>query len=393
MTSKTVLFAPAPIETSLSPIKKSRWGSLKSSLIRNSQIAKSAITGVLSFTDYHHVSRRNVNRGDIAISVAIKRQLQNELPAVETQSIGWDDVGHGELQEMLVDCSRVVIGGGGYIFLDSSGNLNARRLDLDIFERFQGEVIAHGIGLNRLLFENPWTDFRSLPMETRNWLRRFAERCKYISVRDAPSVSLFGDGAGAAVDMVGDPALSLGSEQVLQRTPHAPRVIGINTASHGTRALFCLRRLMPHLEYTYRNLARQGYRLKYFVHDDADYSVIRYLKLRGHGFEVVDGSPEQLVEAYKSCSFVINQMLHSSILAFSAGVPCIGIAYDLKSVAFFEQFGLGDYCLQWNEVNGDCLNRVIMKMINARDENVGLIVEKADALVKSQVAFVHKALR
>ncbi len=391
--SSTTLFAPAPVNTSLAPIERGLWPSLKSSLVRNSQILKSAVTGSVLFTDYHHVSRRNVNRGDIAISAAIESQIAQAAPAGLVRNVGWDDVPRDRLLEHFRQSERVVIGGGGYIFLDSSGNLNSRSLDLDILERFDGEVIAHGIGLNRLLFENPWTDFKTLPAPTRLWLRRFADRCKHISVRDAPTAELFADGAGVQVEMVGDPALSLGANKALDVTLRTTRVVGINTASHGRRALFCLHRLMPELEKTYRQLVREGYQLKYFVHDDADYSVIRYLKLRGHVFEVVDGSPIELVEAYTTCSFVVNQMLHSSILAFSVGVPCIAVAYDLKSTAFFDQFKLGDYCVQWSEANFDRLGALVKRMVEERDKNIRSILQRSSELVALQEGFMTRAFQ
>jgi polysaccharide pyruvyl transferase WcaK-like protein len=389
----TVLFAPAPVQTSLTPIDRSVWSGIKSSMVKNAQIFKSALTGSVAFTDYHHVARRNVNRGDIAISAAIEQQILAEFPTASVRNVGWDDVPQKELYENFRQSSRVVIGGGGYIFLDASGNLNSRSLDLDIFERLDAEVIAHGIGLNRLLFENPWTDFKKLPEPTREWLRRFAERCKLISVRDEPTAQLFADGAGTQVDMVGDPALSLGAGRALEIARRSTSVVGINTASHGRRALFCLQRLMPELEKTYRQLAREGYQLKYFVHDDADYSVIRYLKLRGHVFDVVDGSPAELIEAYTTCSFVINQMLHSSILAFSVGVPCIGIAYDLKSTAFFDQYGLGSYCVQWNEVSSERLTELIRQVVAERDSSIQTIMDTAAKLVDRQRQFIRRALQ
>jgi polysaccharide pyruvyl transferase WcaK-like protein len=394
----TLLFMPAPSDTALRNVVRSNWSWLKSAAVRRQEVAWSAISGDVKFTDYHHVDRQNANRGDIAIGMAIERQFSQWIPHSDLRRVGWDDVGMAQLTAMLHDCRRLVVCGGGYIFLDAQGNLNSRAGDLDVFEKYSGEIIAHGIGLNRLLHESPFQDFEQVPSRTRDWVRRFAQRCKHISVRDQATAELFSIVGGREVEVVGDPALSLGNRSTESRQKEiaggGSTVIGINTASHGRRALACLRSVMPHFERLYRDLVAAGSELRYFVHDDADYSIVSYLRLRGHRFKVIDGGGDVdvLLRGYEDCHYVVNQMLHSSILSYAVDVPVVAVAYDLKSTGFFDLFNMTEYCLPWNTLTHQAMRSAIATLTRERSSLVDAISCRRVDLQGAQMRFVEKAL-
>jgi hypothetical protein len=393
MNRSILLYVPVPPSVAFMPRILPLPARLKGRLRRNVEIASAALTGSIRFTDYVHERRLNTNRGDIAIAVAIEKQVRRSLDASDSLTVvGWGEIHAGNVASFSKAHDTLIVGGGGYIFLDSEGRLNARASDIEWLESFEGRVSAHGIGLNRLLHERPFSEFGSLPASTRQWLARFSRRMDRISVRDQPTAQLFFEGVGREVQVVGDPALCLGTAYPQPLAQAMEDRVGINVASHGRRAIHCLRRVMPVLEPLYRELSRSSMRLSYFVHEDADYSIVQYLRLRRHRFGCVDGDLEQLVRAYAECSLVVNQMLHSSILSFGSGTPAANIAYDLKAVAFYELFGLEELCIPWDQVNGENLRRVLAMMKseqNALRQHIALRVQQ---MLSSQAAFVGAVL-
>lgn len=151
--------------------------------------------------------------------------------------------------------------------------------------------------------------------------------------------------------------------------------------------------VMPVLEPIFFELESKSAKgLSYFLHDDLEYPVVEYLRRRGLHFRLVDGLPKVLSEGYRSMDFVVSQMLHSSILAFSVGTPAINIAYDLKSAAFFELFNLSEYSIPWNQLNHERLRYSMDRMRYSLQEVKATIAERRTDLLTEQERFLSRVI-
>ena len=60
--------------------------------------------------------------------------------------------------------------------------------------------------------------------------------------------------------------------------------------------------------------------------------------------------PHRLIELYSTFDFVIATRMHAAILALSAGVPVLPIAYEFKTTELWRSFGLSDYIANIDEI-------------------------------------------
>lgn len=79
-----------------------------------------------------------------------------------------------------------------------------------------------------------------------------------------------------------------------------------------------------------------------------------YLKrFEGEQVQVANPSatPEALVSIIRSCDAVVSHRLHACIVAYSCGIPSIGLATNKKLNAFFDMSDRADYLLAPSETN------------------------------------------
>jgi len=399
---RILLYVPVPESQAFLQVKRSVLQEVKSFLKRHWEIEKSVRSGNLCLSDYHHIRTLSSNRGDIAIGTAVKEGLVRAFreDGCEITVVGWDSLTPTLASWVNDEFDLFVIGGGGYIFLDSGGFLNHRQQDIEFLKNITIPIVAHGIGLNRLMYEKTIDvdAFATLPTETKNYLNHFSDVVSEISVRDLPTQQLFQRAANRDSALVGDPALFLSLDKISSNlskvNSEVKGKVGINVAAHGWRALKVLEQVMPVLEPTFFALeSKSSNGLYYFLHDDLEYPVVEYLRRRGLPFGLVDGLPEVLSEGYRSMDFVVSQMLHSSILAFSVGTPAINIAYDLKSTAFFELFNLSEYSIPWNQLTHERLQYSIDRMRCSLQEVKATITERRNVLLTEQERFLDRVVK
>lgn len=399
---RILLYVPVPESQAFLPVERSVLQEAKSFLKRHWEIEKSVRSGNICLSDYHHIRTLSSNRGDIAIGTAVKEGLVRAFRGngCEITVIGWDSLTSSSASWINDEFDLFVIGGGGYIFLDSGGFLNHRQKDIEFLKDITIPIVANGIGLNRLMYEKTINvdAFATLPIETKNYLNDFSDMVSEISVRDLPTQQLFQMAVNRDSALTGDPALFLNLDETSlnssRRRGESTGEVGINVAAHGWRALKVLEQVMPILEPTFFSLGLNSTNsLSYFLHDDLEYPVVEYLRRRGLHFGLVDGLPEVLSERYRSMDFVISQMLHSSILAFNVGTPTINIAYDLKSTAFFELFNLSEYSIPWDQLNHERLRHSIDRMRCSLQEVEATIAERRNILLTEQELFWGRVVK
>ena len=85
----------------------------------------------------------------------------------------------------------------------------------------------------------------------------------------------------------------------------------------------------------------------------------------------VDGrfrTPEALIEELRGFDVAVATRMHLAILALSAGVPVLPIAYEFKTRELFERLGLGEHVQDIEDLRGDDLVRALDRFWAARGE-------------------------
>jgi len=319
------------------------------STIRNGYDGLSTfVNGRFQVNDFHYQVANNLadnsNRGDIAIRLAVREQIELALGErhADFVELGWGSLTDEIVERINRECDLFIICGGGYLFIHGDGAGGASFADIARLQKLRCPVAAYGIGLNRLMHEKVH-ELRDLPERTQNQLRSFYNACSHISVRDAHTLELLNLYGGKDGSLIGDPVLFLNHFSAEKKAPKRSDgpSIGINLAAHGWRALAVLKPLMPSFAELLKYIQRTyDAKFTYLVHHDFEKAAFSYLRNQGIQMNVVEASPLQLLEAYAFQDFVICQMLHSSIFAANQDIPFLNIAYDQKNVAFCDLLGL-----------------------------------------------------
>ena len=112
------------------------------------------------------------------------------------------------------------------------------------------------------------------------------------------------------------------------------------------------------------------------------------------------------VKALEQCHVMVAMRFHSVLMSVRAGIPTVGFDYHPKVKSFFEENGLGRYCINLNDA--DALNRLIsdirenydsacqeFKVASGRLINQGLntralVDERLSLITKKEVTFKSK---
>jgi hypothetical protein len=284
----------------------------------------------------------HTNRGDSAIRIASVALLRQALGA-RVEAIGWDELSS-------VDPGRIpagdlfVLGGGGYFSVHAGGRLAPRVADnVAWLRRLRCPVVSLAPGVNRALED---ADGADLDAAARATLTELVGLLALSSARDANSCRVLDLVAPGRTTLLADPALFLAAPKTPVVRDDTALTIGLNLAFHGHAASQQMPWRLRLVAAAARELARRRpCRFVYFVHGQPERLIPHLLRRAGVSVRVVDAAPEEMLAEYRKLDLHICQMLHSSILAMSAGVPAIAVAYDAKNAGFFELMGLPTFCL------------------------------------------------
>lgn len=300
----------------------------------------------LSQLDYrNYIDPTTANRGDQAIVDSIVSKISHQLSPVQFTRANW-----GNLKTIDSTASMIAVCGSGYLALDKTNQLSAlTRKDFELFSSLSVPIVLFGIGINQLLNAKP-KNFGEISQSDFTAVRQFLNRCNLISVRDSRTQRALQQLTDKDVHMVADPALYFSSpaqnKAAKARDPGSPLRIGFNIPFHGPQANSRVSKdLRKYIEFL-QNLKNQGpCEFYYLAHYTPERVVAQLMKDAGIPFTVVSGAPNVLEEAYAKLDLHVGGMLHSCILATSAGTPCIGLAYDVKHEGFFEVMEMPEQCV------------------------------------------------
>lgn len=326
------------------------------------------------------------NVGDMAIRESLRTMIEDRWTGDDlvVRSFGWQDLQGLAAAGADAPGGLIVIAGSGYLAIDRDGRM-ARRVDadLDFFASLPPTrpVVALGIGINRPSETASGTSVSNLPSATIAGIRRFCEVVPVIGVRDEQSYLTIKHAAPASDPLVvGDPALfaaPIARRRRVAMPGEAPR-IGVNVAFHGPMTSRLIAGELPRLSQALVRLQHEtGAVISYFKHHDGERLMPSLLREAGLPItNVYRGSPDQVIEGYREQDLHIGVMLHSCILAASAGTPPIGIAYDRKSIGFFDLMGMSENCVHLSEWSPEWLIARANAVLAERDVIAARIAQR-----------------
>ncbi|WP_349605760.1 polysaccharide pyruvyl transferase family protein [Cupriavidus sp. DF5525] len=73
---------------------------------------------------------------------------------------------------------------------------------------------------------------------------------------------------------------------------------------------------------------------------------------------ILPRSPAELVSIIAGCQSMVGHRMHANIIAFSFGVPSVGIVWDTKVASFFRLSGRGDFAVRQTACADDLIERL-----------------------------------
>lgn len=339
-----------------------------------------------------------VNRGDEAIVQASCQTMGKFRDDLVFVRANWEDRrGFGSRPGAQAP-DLIAVCGSGYIAFDRAGVM-AKRIseDLRAMDATSVPVVLYGIGVNRLLNAEGGNAPPVSP-EDESTLRRLLERATAISVRDKGSLQELSRYTTKPVRLVGDPAFFLCEAKpsppfsINRRAPGKP-LVGVNFPFHGPDATNRIRKDLP----AYIDMLKQIQQLtqcnfNYMMHFEAEQVVVKMIAARGVQMDVISGDPDTLCRGYANLNVHLGGMLHSCILASSAGTPSVALAYDIKHFGFFELLGLEDYCLSAVPFDGDKVIAAVQRALANEAALRAVIHATRSRMEKEADAFVADCL-
>lgn len=393
---RVLLYTLIPAARAFEPIRRAPLVFLRNRLRRLLEFMAWRATGVWRAHYSTFEDRANSNRGDMAIRMGARRQLERAFAGQEivVDEVAWGNLG-AAIDAAPAPYDLIVIAGGGYLFADPDGRLPPRfAADVEALERTTAPVTAVSIGLNHLIMPGETAPAAVFHADQNDLIRRFLDRVDLLSLRDHATREALAAVDPACGQVIIDPAFLLMSSFEGRRArpdDGRPLSVGLNLAFHGAHATLINRDLLRETaEALHSFAASTPVRFTYFVHSDSERAIVAALRLWSVPVEVVDGAVDDMLAAYRRQDMHVGQMLHSTIFAMTAGVPALAVAYDTKSRAFFDLFGLDAYCIDATVADRHTLLAAMCRLAADRHKVAATIAARGAALRTEAIGFYRR---
>lgn len=357
--------------------------------------------GDLSHLDYRNYEGRDaLNLGDVAISQSTAALIRRALPEADILPMNWGELGQYSVKNEDRHKTMLIFNGSGYFHVDTNGRLVTRiKEDLDALRHLSIPAFFFGVGLNR----PGQTDLDapvSLHPDDAALVTQLLDYAQAVSMRDAATQSALASLTANPVHLIGDPALHFFHAMGMQTSPISPAaestppVIGVNFSFHGKNSNTLLKKnFAAYCAVLLRLQKETGAEFRYFVHYATENILPQLLAQRGVHIEKIGaGDTATLTREYAKLDLHIGGMLHSCILATSAGTPCIALAYDIKHQGFFDLMGLPENCLSAANFNPEALySRAMDLLANPAPVRAHIAVRREELQAITQT-FIQKIL-
>lgn len=190
-----------------------------------------------------------------------------------------------------------------------------------------------------------------------------------------------------------------------QLTSHGAPVVGFNISplafklGAGKRQLRSIISFLLHLQDT-------GYHIclvpHVFVKGNSDYDFMYeqvYRKLNKNAVTLIDSglNSQELKSVISSCNYYVGSRMHSTIAAYSTGVPTIALAYSEKGYNLSEElFNNTDFVLNVNTIDENSLRSLFDSLVFKYKQDQGLSFGKIDYIkntIKINFSHLQKNMR
>jgi polysaccharide pyruvyl transferase WcaK-like protein len=227
-------------------------------------------------------------------------------------------------------------------------------------------IVLYGIGYIRNFGDGELTD------EQKESIRLLNARVKLTSVRDDFTFRFLRELGINDVQVIGDPAIFLGSQEADQLDLNDGKLkIGMNVACHfWTGYPQYLHRAIR--EYTKAGeflIKRMDVEIVYLMHHPDEKLALELMKkklpvkIANTGF-----NPYKMKHIYGNLDLVIGMMMHSAVLAFGSGVPMLNIAYDVKNYNFMEFIGQKDKVIDVRGIDSKEICELAVRVLESSKE-------------------------
>ena len=253
----------------------------------------------------------------------------------------------------------MIIGGGG---LYSKGNFP---LNEKLIDAIHIPIVLLSVGLNRNEGQSPFT------LQEINSIIKLNKKSSLSSVRDLNTLSFLKDFGFKKISVIADPAIFLESSKKKDLKFSKKLSIGINIAQHNWQyqEKFTDKIVSSYINALNKIKEDHDFQLFYLQHDYREKEVIKNLKSHFKDMHVCNYNPYNLKYVYEKLDLVICMMMHSSIFAFSSGVPFINISYDIKNKAFAEMIKSSSSLIPVKNVSPEKIYNLAIDLINRRKSN------------------------
>lgn len=321
----------------------------------------------IKIVHFHHDDEHNLNIGDQAHVVAIHEQLRRlssrpiEFIEKSSKLLSYHAVPsiyyypksryyplaiqnlyrklHGiSARDIAKECNQadmVLIGGGGF-YMSYLFPLNN-----DLIRRIQKPLIVFGVGYNQNI------GFRHFSKKQRESVRVLSKQAAIQTIRDYNTRDFLASCGVNSAEIMCDPAIFLSERDagLVQKTRKL--AIGINLARHGWHRQKEMEQVFikTYTQVCQKLSSRYDVEFFYMMHQPKEQMYFDALKDTGVAISLVKtDDARELKAAYAKIDVSLSMMLHSSILAFGAGVPIVEVGYDHKNEAFMKLIGQEDLC-------------------------------------------------
>ena len=252
---------------------------------------------------------------------------------------------HERVLSKLSGSDLVILGGGNMMFDVESWTRSSARADY-----FLGAARSAGVpSVGMSLGIGPFATVR----QHRNACR-VLDKCDGLTFRDRASLELYMEYGRKEASISVDPVLLL--DRVVDRPRGVTGHVAWNLVEPSVTGLAAVReQVVARHASAIRGALLDGWVVDVFSTDRADEGVLR---------ELVDlvGSPScsfvpingfaALLELYGRVDVVISSRMHALIVAFTQGLPILGLVWQEKVVGLFERLGRPEQVFQMQDLDG-----------------------------------------
>ena len=262
----------------------------------------------------------------------------------------------------------VALGGGTLI--NSPGSFSALK---SACENFPNSIkFTLGSGVKNPIF---WSGVNGWDNNIAHWIKLF-EQCEYVSVRGPLSKKILSDGGFERAEIIGDLALSLSSDNIIQK--EKKKSLAINFGSGSGRIWGDEETFFGQMVKLINRLIQENWNITLFPVWERDMEIINIVSKRfSRPIKVFTGykSISKSLKFLSGCDVLIGMKLHAVILAHCAYTPAIMLEYRPKCLDYMLSVGMEKFVIKTNNVD----TSVILSMLEKLYHNIPMY---QDALKK-----------